>query len=132
MEKEPTGESVRKILKKATDWIEKGVRDNAPVPIPTMDEAKIQARYLATVLAASGWKFGKIAATVLNVLSSDKPEQKGLDKDLIDALDAIAQGYGVETVNDRYIIVENPNFKEEVGSDPKLVIDVHALKNLKP
>lgn len=43
------------------------------------------------------------------------------------ALFAIAEGYPVKASEDRYIIVENPDHREELGTDPFLVIDVPEL-----
>lgn len=40
------------------------------------------------------------------------------------ALYAIAEGYKVSGHHDRIIVVENPRFKEDDGSNPNLVIDV--------
>ncbi len=39
------------------------------------------------------------------------------------ALRAVAQGYPIETQDDRYIVVENPKYQPDDGSNPKLVID---------
>lgn len=43
------------------------------------------------------------------------------------ALVAIAEGYPIRCDKDRYIVVENPSFQEDDGSDPFLVIDVRKL-----
>lgn len=42
-------------------------------------------------------------------------------------LTAIAQGYPVKGEHDRYIVVENPDYREERGDNPNLVIDVLAF-----
>lgn len=43
------------------------------------------------------------------------------------ALRAIAWGYDVDSAEDTYIIVENPDFEEDNGENPNLVIDVNSL-----
>jgi len=50
--------------------------------------------------------------------------------DIKKALIAIAQGYPVEAADDRYIIVENPDYKPDNGSPPNLVIDTADLEGL--
>jgi hypothetical protein len=47
-------------------------------------------------------------------------------REILAALRAIAEGYKVSGKDDRYIVVENPKFSPENGSDPMLVIDVDA------
>jgi hypothetical protein len=47
---------------------------------------------------------------------------------LFKALRAIAEGYGVQPIEDQYILVENPDFKEENGDDPYLLIDVAEVE----
>lgn len=42
-------------------------------------------------------------------------------------LQAIAEGYPVRAEQDRYIIVEDPDFQPDNGSNPRLVIDIRAL-----
>lgn len=39
---------------------------------------------------------------------------------------AIAQGYKVSGEDDRYIVVENPDYREPDG-DPNLVLDVYGF-----
>lgn len=53
-----------------------------------------------------------------------KPE---LVSRLISCLQAIAEGYRVVAAEDRYIIVDNPNYKIELGNDPCIVIDLMEL-----
>jgi hypothetical protein len=48
----------------------------------------------------------------------------------LNALDAIAQGYPVRGEQDRYIVVENPYFREDMGNDPNIVIDVEDVRAL--
>ena len=43
--------------------------------------------------------------------------------DVREALKAIAEGYAVSVFDDRYIIVDNPAYRPDDGSSPKLVID---------
>lgn len=40
----------------------------------------------------------------------------------------IAEGATVEAFGDRYIRVSNPNFREDNGEDPWLVLDIENLK----
>lgn len=55
-------------------------------------------------------------------------EQEGwLSADTLKALRAIAEGYQVESRDDRFIVVRNPEFQPDDGSNPNLVIDVDAL-----
>lgn len=42
-------------------------------------------------------------------------------------LKAIAEGYPIQVLDDRYIIVENPEFEEDNGKNPNLLIDVQEL-----
>lgn len=42
-------------------------------------------------------------------------------------LQAIAEGYEVRVAEDRYIVVDNPDYKIELGNDPCIVIDVRRL-----
>ncbi len=42
-------------------------------------------------------------------------------------LAAIAQGYPVQGRDDRYIVVENPDYQPDNGSDPNLVLDTAVL-----
>lgn len=44
------------------------------------------------------------------------------------ALKVIAEGYPIQLIDDRYIIVKNPNFKEDNGSNPNLLIDVMEVE----
>jgi len=46
------------------------------------------------------------------------------------ALRAIAGGYPIRLSGDRYIFVENPEFKPDNGQDPLLCIDVDLLAGL--
>jgi hypothetical protein len=39
------------------------------------------------------------------------------------ALKAIAEGYQIHLVDDRYILVENPDYDIETGTPPLLLID---------
>lgn len=48
-------------------------------------------------------------------------------KEVIDALNAIAQGYPITVADDRYIVVENPDYMEDRGDNPYLLIDVFNL-----
>lgn len=45
-------------------------------------------------------------------------------------LEAIAEGYPVRGEQDRYIVVENPYYQEDIGNDPNLIIDVEDVRNL--
>lgn len=49
----------------------------------------------------------------------------GLPDAYADALRAIAEGYPVRGEHDRYVVVENPHFREDDGSDPNLCIDTY-------
>jgi hypothetical protein len=42
-------------------------------------------------------------------------------------LKAIAEGYKIQTLDDRYILVENPDYRPDNGSDPYLLIDTFNL-----
>lgn len=42
---------------------------------------------------------------------------------ILKALEAIAQGYPTSGADDRYIIVNNPDYQEDGSHDPQLVID---------
>ena len=42
-------------------------------------------------------------------------------------LSLIAEGYEVKAVGDRYVQVENPNYRPDNGSDPYVVYDCGAL-----
>lgn len=44
--------------------------------------------------------------------------------ELKNALKAIAEGHPIRCEDDRYIVVENPAFHQDDGSDPYIVIDV--------
>lgn len=44
-------------------------------------------------------------------------------------LKAIAEGYMVVGEQDRYIVVSNPDFQEDNGSDVNLVIDIEELRS---
>ena len=48
------------------------------------------------------------------------------------ALRAIAEGYPVRGEQDRYIVVENPEFErnQDWGPNPNLVIDVYPILDL--
>lgn len=48
-------------------------------------------------------------------------------ENLIKALRAIAEGYPVEGHEDRFVVVENPKYKPDDGSNPLLAIDVDSL-----
>jgi hypothetical protein len=48
-------------------------------------------------------------------------------RELLAALRAIAEGYPTRGEQNRYIVVENPEFIEGEGSDPNLVIDTHTV-----
>lgn len=39
------------------------------------------------------------------------------------ALKLIAEGYFVQVKDDRYVVIENPDFQPDDGSDPFIVID---------
>lgn len=43
------------------------------------------------------------------------------------ALELIALGYPVEGIEDRFIRVQNPNYKPDNGSDPYLVISLPRI-----
>lgn len=43
------------------------------------------------------------------------------------ALKAISEGYKVEGLQDRYIVVENPDFVEGENQDPNFVIDTFPI-----
>lgn len=51
---------------------------------------------------------------------------------LFNALVAIAEGYAVEGIEDRYVVVENPNWVESdiEKEDRNLVIDIWEAKQL--
>jgi hypothetical protein len=49
---------------------------------------------------------------------------------MVEALQAIAEGYPMRVEQDRYIVVENPSFAPDNGAAPSLVIDTHALATL--
>lgn len=51
-------------------------------------------------------------------------------RDHVRALRAIAEGYPVTGMQDRWIVVENPAFREDDGADPNLVIDTWAIGTL--
>lgn len=51
-------------------------------------------------------------------------------RQFLKALRAIAEGYPVRGEDDRYIIVENPDYKPDDGSDPNLLIDLHNLPEI--
>ena len=56
--------------------------------------------------------------------SRDRGTEQLLDcDDIKDVLRAIAEGYPCHGYMDRYIVVENPAFKPDNGSDPNLVLD---------
>ena len=42
-------------------------------------------------------------------------------------LQLIAEGYHSEGFDDRYVLVENPDFQPDNGQDPKLLFDTHRL-----
>ena len=47
----------------------------------------------------------------------------------IRALRAIVSGYHPAIHDDRFIVVENPDFEEDNGENPNLVIDFEEFKN---
>jgi hypothetical protein len=47
----------------------------------------------------------------------------------IRALRAIVSGYHPAIHDERYIVVENPDFEEDNGENPNLVIDFEEFKN---
>jgi hypothetical protein len=49
---------------------------------------------------------------------------------IVKALMAIAEGYPVSGADDQYIVVDNPDFQEDNGQSPKLVIDVFMFREL--
>ena len=46
-----------------------------------------------------------------------------------DFLAAAAAGSPIEARHDRYLILDNPNFKEDNGRDPKLLFDLREFEN---
>jgi hypothetical protein len=46
------------------------------------------------------------------------------------ALKAIAEGYPTKGADDRYILVENPTYQPDDGSEPFLMIDIVPILNL--
>lgn len=50
-------------------------------------------------------------------------------EELIIALTAIAEGYGIETYDDRFIVVDNPNVNEPYD-DPSITIDIDEVREL--
>jgi len=54
--------------------------------------------------------------------------RREVDDEIYNALMAIAEGNEIDVFMDRYIRVENPDFREDDGSDPYLTIDVAAFK----
>lgn len=44
-------------------------------------------------------------------------------EDMRAALKLIAEGYLVDIRHDRYVIIENPKFQPDDGSDPFIVVD---------
>jgi len=55
--------------------------------------------------------------------------REALDGEVLKALIAIAEGYSVRGEADRFVIVENPKFKEDDGSDPHICIDTFELRD---
>jgi len=51
-----------------------------------------------------------------------------IETKLREALIAIAEGYPVRGEADRFVLVENPKFKEDNGSDPNICIDTFELR----
>ncbi len=49
--------------------------------------------------------------------------RKRVDKNLYKALKAIAEGYPVSAKFDQFVVVSNPEYQEDNGSDPNLVIN---------
>jgi hypothetical protein len=49
------------------------------------------------------------------------------EKEIVDILTAIAEGYPVKGVQDQYIVVENPDYLPDNGKDPRLVFDIYKL-----
>lgn len=47
----------------------------------------------------------------------------------IRAIRAIVYGYHPTVYDERYIVVENPEFEEDNGQNPYLVIDFEEFKN---
>lgn len=47
------------------------------------------------------------------------------------ALEAISMGYKVYGSDDGYISVVNPDFKEDDGSNPYLVLNIHDVELVK-
>jgi len=50
-------------------------------------------------------------------------------RDVLPALKVIAEGYPITVDQDQFIVVENPAYLPDDGSDPNIVIDVFALLN---
>lgn len=48
---------------------------------------------------------------------------------LLEALDAIAQGYILDVYDDQYIRAVNPDF-DEPWDDPFIMIDLHIMKDI--
>lgn len=55
--------------------------------------------------------------------------REALDGVTLEALIAIAEGYPVRGEADRFVIVENPKFREDDGSDPNICIDTFELRD---
>jgi hypothetical protein len=51
-----------------------------------------------------------------------------ISKELYTALEAIAQGYRVNGVQDRWISVENPDYNPDNGKDFNIVIDLNEYE----
>lgn len=66
--------------------------------------------------------------TVTPVSSELERARKCLTENDLKVLRAIAQGYPIKTEQDRFIVVENPDFTEDGGEDPYLVMSIWRLQ----
>lgn len=62
-------------------------------------------------------------ATPADIVLSDK-------HNIARVLRAIAEGYPTQGCEDRYIIVENPDYDPTHGSDPNLMLDIYPILDL--
>lgn len=75
--------------------------------------------------AADGVCTGELVAEDLARLAANKIKQ------LVDYLQLIAEGYFESARDDRFIILSNPQYLVDDGSDPLIVIDMHELKGIR-
>lgn len=60
------------------------------------------------------------------MLSSDEKKIRYLEK-AFSVLKLIAEGYFVDTLNDQFVRVENPNYAPDNGEDPYICFDTGVI-----